>query len=630
MQLDHGGKQRSYNLARALSEKHEVVILALSWKNENFETQVDDNFKVVSVAVDPVVLRLAKSFGKRLIHQSTDLMLSKFAKNITNYHAAMNELAQDSDLVIVDHAAMATFLPHLTKHRGNIFYLGHNSELNLARQLYPLNSLDMNLTRKIEEMVFDKSNAFAYCSNEDLMNINNDFSPSIPGYYIPNGTDMKENIIPGANYDSKNILYVGSAHPPNNVAAKNIVKIAAKTPSYNFIVCGNAANAINDNHGLPNLVKKGYVSSEELDSLYRSAFAFINPIEQGSGTHLKMTEALSYALPIITSAVGARGFNELSQMRDMLVGSTTQDFVDAINKLTDKNIYTEFSKNAYELSKEYSWDKIKKDYLEAVEATMGEVKNIQVNNVLTKKSVNKESVLIYSIIRNEAKFFDRYHSQLQKIVQTFPNYDFYLSIYENDSNDGTKQKIFTKDWSFFKGVSIISENINTRDYGPTKDADRVMNLSIARNKAIEANDMLNKVDYIMMIESDFRFNMNTVQQILNFKTLEPDFDIVSAISIRNGNLYDAWATRKDPVFVKGVPVLSPNYKQKPYDKYYSTSNGICLYRAKPFQEGVRYGWINTVTGEADCDTVVVCQNFIEKGYDNIYILHNAEAYHEHR
>lgn len=626
--LDHGGKQRSYNLAKALLKKHEVTFLAIGWNGENFDKCPEENLRVVSIAVEPSVMRLANSFKSRLVHKSSDLMMAKFAKHMVNYPTVMNSFAQESDLIIIDHAAMAPMVEQLRDYKNNIFYLSHNSEMELARQLYQPNSLDMKLTHKLENIAFSQSVAFGYCSEEDFKNIKKDFDPSIPGYYVPSGTNIPSNITPGSNYNSKKILYVGSAHPPNNVAVQNILKVAKSMPEYKFLIGGNASMSINDKNKPENVEKLGYLDPFALDNLFKSVFAFINPIEQGSGTHLKILEALGYGLPIITSEIGSRGFTEEQKEKSMVIANSTNEFVDAIGLLSNKNLYDKISKNAYELGKQYSWDAIQENYLKIIDSLISN--NKQVKTKAAVPTQPKEKVLIYSIIRNEAGFMDRYHSQLQKIVQTFPNYEFYLSIYENDSNDGTKQKIFSKDWSFFNKVSIISENINTKDYGAVKDGDRVKNLSIARNRAIEANEMLDKVDYVMMIESDFRFNMHTVKQILDFKDIEPDFHIVSAISIRNGHLYDAWATRKKPQFEKGVPVLHPNYKNKPYDKYYSTSNGICLYRAKPFQEGARYGWINTVTGEADCDTVVVCQDFIERGYDNIYILHNAEAYHQHR
>lgn len=241
----------------------------------------------------------------------------------------------------------------------------------------------------------------------------------------------------------------------------------------------------------------------------------------------------------------------------------------------------------------------------------------------------KEKILIYSILRNTEDFFARYYTQIKMIVQKFEQYDFYLSIYENDSTDKTKYFLNVADWSFLKpeNISIISENINTKFYGSVKDPVRVENLSIARNKAIEAGGFLEKVDYVLMIEGDIKFNIAAVKELLNFKNVENNFDIVSAVSLRkNRRHYDVWATRTTPVYNSTGSELDPDYKRKHYGEYYSTSNGLILYRAEPFKKGIRHGWINKVTNEFDCEMVVLCQNFREHGYNNIYINYKSEVF----
>jgi hypothetical protein len=242
--------------------------------------------------------------------------------------------------------------------------------------------------------------------------------------------------------------------------------------------------------------------------------------------------------------------------------------------------------------------------------------------------MSKPTVLVYSVIRNEANYIDRYYDQLKQMVKSFPEYTFILSIYENDSTDGTPELIAKKDWSFFDDFSFVSEKLMTKNYGSVKSKDRVKNLSIARNKALEVKDFLSQADYVMMVESDMRFDNKTIKQILNFKDLEPDFDIVSGLTVNNHPVYDSWATRKGPRFTSHEEVRLYDVTSKPYDKYYATSNGVCLYRAQPFKDGVRYGYINPITNRFDCDTVVVCQNFHKAGFENIYIIHTAKIYHE--
>jgi hypothetical protein len=388
-------------------------------------------------------------------------------------------------------------------------------------------------------------------------------------------------------------------------------------PDYEFIVCGDAGWAIGKFHPA-NIKVLGRVSDEDLDKYFKQAFAFINPMESGSGTHLKMMKALAYGVPIITSTVGARGFTKNEIKSSMIIADTTDENIQAIKDLQNLSKFESLINGAKDVFAKYDWDNINADYAAFVQ---------EVIDKKPSRTRKKDSVLIYSIVRDMEKYVDRYHEQISFFVRDCPDVDFYLSIYENDSVDNTVAKLKSKDWSFLKGFVLQSENINTQKFGSVKDATRVENLAKARNKAIEC-EFLDKVDYILMVESDNAYATDAVRKLLDFRLIEPDFDIVSAVSLKsNRHHYDCWATRTTAIYNPNKSELDPEWNYVSYGKYYSTSNGICLYRAKPFQDGIRHGWINKETNEFDCEMVVVCQNFIDAGYDNIYIKYNSLSHH---
>jgi hypothetical protein len=141
----------------------------------------------------------------------------------------------------------------------------------------------------------------------------------------------------------------------------------------------------------------------------------------------------------------------------MIIVETVTESVDAIKSLSNTKLYTEMSNAGFDAAKTYDWEKIKKDYLAFVNSVLDKNKT---NKSLVSNS-KKEKILLYSIVRNIEPKFDQYYQQIKKIAKTFTEYEFYLSIYENDSTDKTKSKLHTSDWSFLNGVSIVTENINT-------------------------------------------------------------------------------------------------------------------------------------------------------------------------
>lgn len=620
-----GGKERTATLIEALAEAgHKVTLLSFSWDGPRFERQVDKNIYQIQPEIEYSVYRRYKRLISNNLKNNYDLAIKVLQTELKEFNKQVRSLSKTADLIILDHYSTSPFIENING--VPIIYNSHNSEITMAKQLYPENEYAIGILKQMEYTAISKSDLITYCSKEDFKNIIKDYGLELEGVYVPNGADYQQDISQEKRFDSKDILFVGSSHLPNVIAARELIPLAKLMPQYNFIVVGNAGKGIDQKTASSNIKILGHIEHEELDELFKNSFAFINPMKSGSGTHLKMMKALAYGIPVITSTIGARGFEDGEKDGAMIIADDTISMKSAIEKLENKNYHLDICKKSHSVGRNYDWAKIKSDYAALI------AKYIKVAPVETKEDIieqNKSKVLVYSIIRNRGRYMESFYTQLKKMVQSYPQYEFYLSIYENDSTDNTKEKIFNKDWSFFKGVSITSENINTQYFTSTKDEERVKNLAIARNKALESNPFLPIVDYVLMTEGDIRYSASEIGELLSFKNKEPDFDIVSAISIRkNGTHYDWWATRTSAKFVKEYSEIDPDYKKKDYGKYYSTSNGLCLYKAKPFQEGVRHHWINTVTKEPDCEMVVLCQNFQNAGYKNIFINYNVKAYHE--
>lgn len=240
--------------------------------------------------------------------------------------------------------------------------------------------------------------------------------------------------------------------------------------------------------------------------------------------------------------------------------------------------------------------------------------------------MQKKTIFIYSIIRNRVESVDRFYGQVKEIVAAHTEYNFLLCLYENDSTDGTKEKIRSLDWSFIEN-EIIIEDIGTPYFGSTSEEMRVKILADARNKALEAKDFLSRSDYVLMLEADMGFSTKSIDRIIQFISHEPDFHVVSSRSImgKSNTLYDTWGTRRNSSETRGD--LFDDWKNHKYQKYYATSNGICMYNSIPLKQGIRYGYFNKTLGHHDCEMVVICDEMQRNGYDNIYILYSSVALH---
>ncbi|MEP6562994.1 MAG: glycosyltransferase family 4 protein, partial [Nakamurella sp.] len=76
------------------------------------------------------------------------------------------------------------------------------------------------------------------------------------------------------------------------------------------------------------------VDAPEVGSLLAAADIFINPVRRGAGVNIKMIEAMSAALPVVSTTTGARGMS-WRDGEQLLVADTPVEFSAAVRKLLD-------------------------------------------------------------------------------------------------------------------------------------------------------------------------------------------------------------------------------------------------------------------------------------------------------
>lgn len=236
-------------------------------------------------------------------------------------------------------------------------------------------------------------------------------------------------------------------------------------------------------------------------------------------------------------------------------------------------------------------------------------------------------VLVCTICRNLESNFQVYYSQLKNSVTNLSSdYDFFFSIYENDSTDTTKQVISNADWSFFKDWAVTVENLGAGKYSGN-ELERVKILATARNKCIEAKGFYRDVDWVLFVESDIQYTPEDFARILRHGDV--DVDIFSGIAVTKDTrvIYDLWATRYSP---KDAPTdYAYVFDLEPHGvkELWATFSCLCLYKAEPFKNGVWFHWMNERFGCHDCDTTVICENFRKAGYTKIFADYSINPQH---
>ena len=134
-----------------------------------------------------------------------------------------------------------------------------------------------------------------------------------------------------------NVLFIGAySYGPNIVAAEYLVRevwprLAKMCPKARLLIAGPGHEAIPSLQNPPAGVEfLGFVS--DLDALYRRTRVVCCPIQTGGGTRIKILEAASYGIPVVSTPVGAEGI-DLVPDTEIVLSNNATDFAKACAEL---------------------------------------------------------------------------------------------------------------------------------------------------------------------------------------------------------------------------------------------------------------------------------------------------------
>lgn len=195
---------------------------------------------------------------------------------------------------------------------------------------------------------------------------------------IPIGVDsgfFQSGPVSGDALHKKRMLFVGNyRHTPNQesvhyMADRVLPKVLTQVPEAEFWVVGGNTEMLDrerlDVH--PEVRLRGYV--KDLRSLYRECAVFAAPILSGNGMRVKLLEALSMGMAVVTTPLGAQGFR-VRHGEELLIADSPEAFAAAVVELMqDSHRRVELGSRARELiRKRYDWSVIGREFLDVVEA----------------------------------------------------------------------------------------------------------------------------------------------------------------------------------------------------------------------------------------------------------------------
>lgn len=376
----NGGMQRCFHILHQLA-KHFNLTAIIHQDKESFQKAIEEYPAIADINIYSVNDFTARDvFSFLPLKFELALRYRWYKKKIKGpadgsflkYYPILKKLLKENnyDLVILENMATLNAVSNIRSYNQNtkIIYDAHNVDTNLSKAAFKKGEISEKRLLEVsftERNLYKEVDALFTCSQNDkegfaVLN-NNQLLMEV----IPNGV-----IVPDQTFDEgvykdvpEYLLFCGSLWSIPNAEGLQWFSdkvwpfIINQFPHLKLLVIGSGK--------LPEKYLELYQNKSfefsgavpDVKSWYNKATIAIVPLLTGSGTRLKILEAMGLGVPVISTNIGAEGINYTDE-KDILIADSEFDFAEKIiTLLNNKEQRLLISSNARLLVKEmYDWN----------------------------------------------------------------------------------------------------------------------------------------------------------------------------------------------------------------------------------------------------------------------------------
>jgi sugar transferase (PEP-CTERM/EpsH1 system associated) len=371
---DNGHRNRSFHMLEGLAKKHSISLICFG------NSQTDENrIEGIKQYCDSITIIPAKKQQNRLsfLFLAFSGILSFLPNAIkSRYSPEMKEkvekLLQNDKIecVLCDSIYQAV---HLSKQkRAKTILAEHNIESliiyryflierNLFKKLYAF--LEWVKFRSFENKtwpIFDKCMVVSDPEKEEISKRTVQRNIEI----IPNGVDTNYFNFNNVKEKPLSLIYTGQMDWHPNIDAmdyflrKIFPLIKAQIPDISFCILGHKPpKKIQILAERSHSIITGFV--DDVRSYVAEASVFVVPLRIGSGTRLKILEAMSMGKPIVSTSIGCEGL-EVTNGENIVIADEPALFANQVIKLLQDPVLRKKLGSAARrtVEEKYTWDKI--------------------------------------------------------------------------------------------------------------------------------------------------------------------------------------------------------------------------------------------------------------------------------
>ena len=370
--LTDGGRIRVFNLLKQIAKKSEVTLLAL----ETQKTDADGVAELQQLGIQvhlvpnaPTLPRLSLSTLVKAFRKRQPITVARY--DVPTYRQKFRELIANESFDLVHyemfHVAQfytETHLPRVLSQQNVDSAIWRRLCSETANPFYKFVYWTQQLAFQRYERVLSPKFDAVTCTSDIDAAVFQEHCAEDAIQIIPNGVDITHYRPDFTTEAPAHLIYIGSMDwYPNEDAVgffadEVLPRIQEKVPGVAFsIVGGNPSPQVQKLAAREGVVVTGRVP--EIKPYFAEATVFVVPLRIGSGTRLKILEALAMGKAIVSTTVGAEGL-DLKDGEEIFIADEPTAFANAVIRLlTDSELRRRIGENGRaRVERDYDWRSI--------------------------------------------------------------------------------------------------------------------------------------------------------------------------------------------------------------------------------------------------------------------------------
>lgn len=538
--------------------------------------------------------------------------------SLIKYYPVLSQLLKEKkfDAIILENVATLNAVKIIRRYdkKVKIIYNAHNVDTNLAEAALhrkEITSSELKSYHNVESNLYKKVNAIFTCSTDDRDIFDQMNHGRLNIAVVPNGVTVPEKKYNSAVKQQipRFLLFCGSLWSiPNAEGLQWFCKkiwpqILHAFPGLKLLVVGigELPEKYSEVYSIPSIEFTGAV--DDVKPYYNKAAVSIAPLLTGSGTRLKILEAMGMGVPVVSTRIGAEGIT-YTDGKDILIADSETEFAEKIFVLLkDKEQRLQIQGNANEnVIENYDWNVIGKSMAEFIIRICSPLKTLKLNFGYFWPSFNNYDNYFTSLlskryhieISDDPDFYifthpyyngkkDYLNYKCHKIFFGFENvradWDACDYVFDPDYSDNPRHKRYP----FWCGYDIKKLTLS-KDVEQFKKKEKFCCMVVSNPNAKERIDFFYQLSEYKKVDSGGKYLNNIDLIVENKKEFIKDYKFV--ISFENSS-HPGYTTEKliEPMLVDSIPIYWGNPAA---GNDFNTKSFVNVNDFRTFEDAIKY------------------------------------------